>query len=167
MRKDESASPTVCTDSVFIAAAAEAAEQRHTPVVYLPGAYLSADMDDEEEVLMVLCGNLANIMALASPEVYRKYVAATPDGKPVLCVKLCKALYGCLKLALLFYCKLWKDLHGRGFIINPYDPCVRNKNIRGKQITITWYVDDLKISHDSDDAISEVIAWIESWTKAR
>ena len=65
--------------------------------------------------------------------------------KPVLCVKLCKALYGCLlygclKLALLFYRKLWKDLHGRGFTINPYDPCVCNKDIRGKQMTITWHV---------------------------
>ena len=137
MRKDESASPTVCTDSVFITAAVEAAERRRTAVVEIPGAYLSADMDNEEEVLMVLRGDLANMMALATPEVYRKYVAATPDGKPILYVKLCKALYGCLKSALLFYRTLWKDLHGRGFVINPYDTCVCNKIIRGKQMTIT------------------------------
>ena len=72
---------------------------------------------------MVLRGDLVNMMALTAPEVYRKYVAATPDGKPILYVKLCKALYGCLRSALLFYRKLWKDLHGRGFVINPYDPC--------------------------------------------
>ena len=29
-------------------------------------------------------------------------------------------------------------------------------------MTISWHVDDLKISHDSDDAISEVITWLES-----
>ena len=29
-------------------------------------------------------------------------------------------------------------------------------------MTITWHVDDLKISHDSDDAISDVITWLES-----
>ena len=111
---------------------------------------------------MVLRGDLANMMALAAPEVYRKYVAATPDGKPILYVKLCKALYGCLKSALLFYRKLWRDLHGRGFVINPYGPCVCNKIIHGKQMTITWHVDDLKISHDSDDAISDVITWLKS-----
>ena len=106
MRKDESASPTVCTNSVFITAAVEAAERRRTAVVDLPGAYLSTDMDGEEEVLMVLRGDLAYMMALAAREVYRKYVAATPDGKLVLYVKLCKALYGCLKSTLLFYRKL-------------------------------------------------------------
>ena len=29
-------------------------------------------------------------------------------------------------------------------------------------MTITWHVDDLKISHDSNDAISDVITWFES-----
>ena len=111
---------------------------------------------------MVLRGDFANMMALVAPEVYRKYVAATPDGKPILYVKLCKVLYGCLKSALLVYCKLWKDLHGKGFIINPYDPCVCNKNINGKQMTITWHIDDLKISHDNNAVITEVINWLES-----
>ena len=162
MRKGESASPTVCTDSVFISATVEAAKRRRTAVFDLPGAYMSADMNDEEEVLMVLRGDLANMMALAAPEVYRKYVAVPPDGKPVLYVKLCKALYSCVKSALLFCRKLWKDLHERGFTINPCDPCVCNKDICGKQMMITWHVDDLKISHDSDDAISGVITWLES-----
>ena len=119
MRKDESAPPTVCTDSVFITAAVEASEWRRTAVVDLLRAYLSTDMDDEEEVLMVLRGDLTNMMALVAPEVYRKYVAATPDGKPVLHVTLCKALHGCLNSALMFHRKLWKGLHGRSFIINP------------------------------------------------
>ena len=88
MRNCESASPTVCTDLVFITAAVEAAERRRTAVVDLSGAYLSADMDDGEEVLMVLRGDLANMTALTAPEVYRKYVAATPDGSP-FCMSSC------------------------------------------------------------------------------
>ena len=32
-----------------------------------------------------------------------------------------------------------------GFTINPYDQCVANKQINGKQCTIVWHVDDLKI----------------------
>jgi hypothetical protein len=162
MRKEETASPTVSTDSVFITAAMEATERRRTCVVDLPGAYLSADMDDEEEVLMVLRDNLAELMALAAPEVYRKHIAVTKDGRTVLYVKLCKALYGCLKSALLFYRKLWGDLRQQGFIMNPYDPCVVNKMIDGHQMTISWHVDDLKISHHTDAAITTVIRWIES-----
>ena len=34
-----------------------------------------------------------------------------------------------------------------GFAINPYDPCVANKMVNGSQMNVTWYVDDLKISH--------------------
>ena len=34
-----------------------------------------------------------------------------------------------------------------GFVLNPYDPCVANRDIEGSQQTVTWHVDDLKVSH--------------------
>ena len=34
-----------------------------------------------------------------------------------------------------------------GFVINPYDQCVANKIVNGSQFTISWHVDDLKLSH--------------------
>ena len=34
-----------------------------------------------------------------------------------------------------------------GFEVNHYNPCVANKTINGSQMTMTWHVDDLKISH--------------------
>ena len=89
-------------------------------------------------------------------------MAVTADGRKVLYIKLCKALYGCLKSALLFYKKLWGDLRDNGFVMNSYDPCVCNKVVNGTQMTITWHVDDLKISHASNDSISEVIRWLET-----
>jgi hypothetical protein len=33
------------------------------------------------------------------------------------------------------------------FVINPYDTCVANKKIEGKQMTIFFHVDDWKLSH--------------------
>ena len=42
-----------------------------------------------------------------------------------------------------------------GFKLNPYDRCVANKEINGKQCTIIWYVDDLKISHKSYNMICD------------
>jgi hypothetical protein len=48
-----------------------------------------------------------------------------------------------------------------GFVLNPYDPCVANKVINGKQCTICWYVDDLKVSHMERDVVSDIIATIE------
>ena len=69
------------------------------------------------------------------------------NGWTVLYVKFQKALYECLRSALLFYETLVLDLKFRGFIINPYDPCVSNMMINRNQMTITWHAYDLKILH--------------------
>ena len=73
-------------------------------------------------------------------------------------MRLAKALYGMMQVALLF----WKDLTGylieQGFKLNPYDECVANKQIEGHQCTILWHVDDLKLSHVSDRVLDKVIA---------
>ena len=60
-----------------------------------------------------------------------------------------KALYQMLKSALLFYQKLRDDLDQDGLPVNPYDPCVANKQINGDQMMDVWHVDDLKISQRS------------------
>ena len=39
--------------------------------------------------------------------------------------------------------------------MNPYDACVANKMINGKQFTIVWHVDDLKASQVSLDVRKE------------
>jgi len=62
-----------------------------------------------------------------------------------------------MKSAFLFYRKLISDLKGMGFEINPYDPCVVNKMINGSQMMVRWHVDDLMISHTSNEAISQFL----------
>ena len=41
-----------------------------------------------------------------------------------------------------------------GFKINPYDPCVANKMINGHKMTIFWHVDDLKVLHKYENAVT-------------
>jgi hypothetical protein len=67
-------------------------------VVDIPGAYLSADMD--EEVIMLLRGRLAELMVKTAPNIYRKYITVDAKNQPVLYVKLQKALYGCLRVVV-------------------------------------------------------------------
>ena len=76
----------------------------------------------------------------------------------MLCVRLTKALYGMLRVALLFYKKLHGDLELIGFEINPYDPCVANMQVDGSQLTVCWHVDDLKISHKSELVVTGFVA---------
>ena len=63
-----------------------------------------------------------------------------------------------LQAALLF----WKNLSDflmkdQGFEVNPYDWCVVNKYINGKQCTIGWHVDDLKISCVEEEVVEGII----------
>ena len=69
----------------------------------------------------------------------------------------------CAQLLLLFWQKLSKQqLEDWGFKINPYDWCVANKTINGKQCTILWHIDDLKISHVDPAMVSNVITDLQS-----
>ena len=87
-----------------------------------PGAFLHTESD--ENVLMVLRGELAEIMKHISPQIYRPYVKMDKKGTPILYVRLNKAMYGLLRSILLLYRKLRGELEAYGFNINPYDPCM-------------------------------------------
>ena len=56
------------------------------------------------------------------------------NGKKFLSVRLNKALYGKLKVALIFYQKLTGRLKHCGFKLNPYETCVVNTTIDRKKI---------------------------------
>jgi len=73
-----------------------------------------------------------------------------------------KAMYGTLTAPILWYQLLAATLTDLGFTINVYDPCVANKLIDGKQFAVCWYVDDLKLSHESSEVVSDMIKVIES-----
>ena len=94
------------------------------------------------------------MMAQVDPTMYCKYVTYSPKGQAMLYVKLSQALYGMLRADLLFYKRLRGDLDNMGFEVNPYDPCVANKRMNGKQMTICWHVDDVKVSHVDKNAVT-------------
>lgn len=54
-----------------------------------------------------------------------------------------------------------KDLRSFNFELNPYDPCVANKMVNGKQLTVSWHVDDLKISHVETTVVDSFLEWIQ------
>jgi hypothetical protein len=93
-------------------------------------------------------------------EKYLKFVVMEGNSK-VLYVKLIKAIYGCVKSALLWYALFTKSLKGLGFVLNPYDPCIANCTIEGTQCTVAWYVDDNKISHVNPEVVTTIIEKIE------
>ncbi len=98
-------------------------------------------------------------MVLVEPKLYREYVRY-PNGKAGLYVCMTKALYSMLKSVLWFYKKLRADLEEDGFIVNDYDPCVANKIANATQMTVMWYVDDLKVLHKDQSTIDDFATWM-------
>jgi hypothetical protein len=72
-----------------------------------------------------------------------------------------KGLYGMLVASLLYYKKFRKDIETKGFNVNPYNPCVANRIIKGIQQTVTWHVDDLKSSHVHPTVNNKFYNWLE------
>ena len=155
--KEQTPPPTVSTDALMLSILIDAWEHRDVAVADVEGAYLHAELDDftlpkvEGESVDILCD---------VNESYKKIVT-TENGKKVLYLKLLKALYGCVKSTLLWYEFFTGTLENMGFELNPYDPCVANKTINGKQCTIVWYVDDNKISHMDNAVVTQIIEKIE------
>jgi hypothetical protein len=88
-----------------------------TPRRNVEGAYLHADMD--EEVIMVFEGDMVDYMVQANPAKDAAYVHTTKSGKKLLFVELLKALYGCIKSALLWYNLFTSTLKDVAFVTKP------------------------------------------------
>jgi hypothetical protein len=124
----------------------------------IPGAFLQTDM--EGNVHMMLVGKTAELLVRLDPKMYRKHIMIK-KGKPIMYVQLKKALYGTLQASLPFWKDLSKHLKEWGFEINPYDWCVANKTIKGKQCTVLWHVGDIKVSHEDPEVVTQVLEMFE------
>ena len=128
---------------------------------HMPSAFVNTEVD--KDVIMVLKGDLADMMVQIAPEVYRTYVTTDKKGTRILYVKLQKALYRLMRASLIFYRKLRKELEGYGLIVNPYDPCTVNMMTKGgKQLTVTWHVDDLMVSCEDDFELTKFSCYLGS-----
>ena len=156
--KEETTSPTVSLDAFLLTSIVDAMEGRDVAITDVRAAYLNAKMDDV--VIMKIRGPEVDIFVKLDPDL-AKFVT-TEKNTRVLYVQLDKALYGCIKSALLWYELYSTTLVDMGFQINPYDLCVANADIDGTQCTICWYVDDNKISHINPTVVDKVITNIES-----
>jgi hypothetical protein len=157
--KEDASLPTLAIESVMLSCVIDAIERRDIATVDIPGAFMQADMD--ELVHVKLEGKMAELLVMIDPKLYCKHIRIE-KGKQILYVELRKALYSTLRASLLFLRLLTKRLKSWGFEVNPYDWCVANEVINGKQCTILWHVDDLKISHVDPTVVTNMIDRLET-----
>ena len=156
--KSETTSPTVSTDALMLPIMVDAHDGRDVATADVVAAYPKAFMDDF--VIMKFTGESVDVLCRMNPE-HTKFVTME-RGTNVLYVRLVKAIYGCVKSALLWYELFTTTLKDMGFELNHYDPCIANCTIEVKHCTVTWYVDDNKISHVNLDVITMIIEKVES-----
>ena len=145
LTREETSSPTASQEGIMTTCVIDAHEERDMMSLDIPNAFIQTLMpevkDGEARVTMKITGLLVDYL-IAIDATYRDYVV-TKNGKRVIYVVILRAIYGMLVASLLFYKKIRADFEDEGFIFNPYDPCIANKMVNGKQQTIRFHVDDL------------------------
>jgi hypothetical protein len=156
----DAASPTVATEAVLLTAVIDALEGREVAIVDIPGAFMQVDLEDET-IHVRLTGKMVNLLLKIDRELYAPYLVQE-RGELTMYVELLKTLYGTMRAAQLFWERLSRQLDDWGFTPNPYDSCVVNKIVDGKQLTVAWHVDDLKISHIAAVVVDNLITNLDS-----
>ena len=101
----------------------------------MPNAFIQTRAQDaKDHIIIRITGVIVNWLVKAATKVYAKYVAVNSRREKSLLMECFNAIYGTMVAGLLYYRKFSRSLEKRGFVMNPYDPCVWNKTIKGKQI---------------------------------
>ena len=109
---------------------------------------------------MCISGELALSLVQVCPELHKQHLIEE-KGTPVLCVQVDQVIHGMSHSSMLSHKKLAEFLQANNFIVNPHDPCVAKKTMHGKQLTITWHVDNIKVSCKDKLAVDEFIQLIQ------
>ena len=129
--------PTVALQNVMTTISIAAREKRKLATFDIGSAYLCCDLVGEE-VIIELDKLTTAIVTAKLPD-----IIPFVDEKDRLVCRLDKSLYGLVQSARNWYDKFTGELKKIGFVVNEEDPCVFNKIVRGKQLTVVIFVDDI------------------------
>ena len=97
----------------------------------IPNVFVQTPMpESDQRVFMRISGLLVEYLDELFSNKYSKYITYQNNIK-ILYVEMKNALYGMMLSSLLFYKHFQKDLESIGFIANPYDIYVVNRDING------------------------------------
>ncbi len=124
--------PTAYNTSMLVIASIAACEGRSVTVMDIGGVFLNADITSTcIKVYMWLSRVVTDMIVRINPK-YARFV----EERGTSVVMIDKALHGCVQAAALRHANLCATMRGDGFVPNPNDPCVFNKQgPDGAQIT--------------------------------
>jgi hypothetical protein len=132
-------------------------------MINIPNSFVQTVVKDEEHhVVIHVRGPLVDILVSIALDVYGPYLSTNKAGQKVLLVQCLNAVYKTMEAALFYYKKFEKSLIKQRYKINPYNGCMANKVVKGKQVTICFHIDDCKISHKLSAVIDNTIALLKT-----
>ncbi len=147
--KEDVSSPMVSAKAVMLTCMINALEDQDITIIDVSNIFVQTVVKDEEHrVVLRIREPLVDILVSIAPDVYGPYVSTNKAGQKVLLVQCLNAVYGTMVAALFYHKKFVKSITKQGYKIKPYDGCMANKVVKGKQVTICFHIDDCKISHD-------------------
>ncbi|CAJ1966431.1 unnamed protein product [Cylindrotheca closterium] len=157
LSQEDTASPTTSHEGICCTGVIDVHEGRCMMSMDIPNAFIQTLMPDlgdgEDRVIMKVTGLMVQYMINLDPT-YRDYVVYE-NGKSVIYVVILCAIYGMLQALLLWYRNLRASLEEYGFVFNRYDPCIANRMVNGKQLTIRFHVDDILASHMEQQVLED------------
>lgn len=154
--KGETASPALCSESVFVTKTITAYKRRDIAQVDPPSAFLHAKHSDNRKTSTAhdTGGTKTKPEVHSCQQHRRKNVLSTDLSTDE------KAIWITQEHPALLQENFWRASKGR--VYNHYGPCTANKIVQGKQITVTWHVFDLKILHEDLAAVTIKSKWLSS-----
>jgi hypothetical protein len=151
----------VLAEAAMLTCVINALNDQDIAIIDIPSAFVQTVIKNEEHrVIIRIRGPSVDILVSIAPDVYFPYMSTNKSGQKVLLVQCLNAVHGTIMAALLYYKKFVKSLTKQGYKINPYDGCMANNVVKGKQVTICFHIDDCKIFHESSAVINDTIAWL-------
>ena len=112
MNREETASPTATTESILLTSVVDAEEGRDVAIIDIPHAFVQTEIPEAkpgDRIIMKIRGPLVDMLIELEPETYKDHYVYEGTNK-VLYIVVCRAIYGMMQSAILFYKKLRKDL---------------------------------------------------------
>jgi hypothetical protein len=150
----DSYAPTVEQSTITTVLLIAAARNYPLQIWDVKSAYLNAPM--KSDIHMRLNKDLTSSLIKLSPD-WKSFVR-----NEQLTVKLEKALYGTKEAAKLWYDQISTALINAGLTRSPVDPCLFSRKHQGKLTIISTHVDDLSVTGDDFEFISQLKLDLES-----
>ena len=118
-------------------------------------------MDENEDPIIIKLTRTVSLLLVETDKRWRKYLCRK-NVKWITCAPFNKVTYGTMNVALMAHKKLTKFLKECRFEMNPYVPCLWNKMIMEKQLTLLFHTDDSTMTHSLPQKVTDhMYFWIK------